>query len=107
MSASLVVLLPVILLGILGVFCFTGCALDSSGLPDGLPPPPNGGPPDEGPPPAFTTYSDTTVLANPAVVAYWPLSESGDNFAAADRTPNPIDGQYIDPNTLAAIYPWP
>jgi Concanavalin A-like lectin/glucanases superfamily len=110
MSVSLAVLLPVILLGIVGVFCFTGCALDSSGIPGQRPPngaPPNGGnggPPNDAP---FTKYSDTTVLANSAVVAYWPLSESGDNFAAADRTPNPINGQYIDPNTLAAIYPWP
>jgi hypothetical protein len=91
MSASLVVLLPVILLGIVGVLCFVGCGLDTSGLGA----------------PAFTKYSDTTVLANPAVVAYWPLSETSDSLPAVDRTPNPDNGQYIDPSTLPAIYPWP
>jgi hypothetical protein len=104
MSASLIVLFPVILLGIVGMFCFTGCALDSSGLP------PNGGPPDGRPPnetPPFTKYSDTTVLANPAVVGYWPLGESGDSLPATDRSPNGNNGQYIDPTTLPAIYPWP
>jgi hypothetical protein len=92
MSASLVVLLPVVLLGIVTLLCFTGCGLDVGGI--GQPP--------------FTKYSDTTVLANSAVVGYWPLGESGDNLPAADRTsPNPNNGQYIDPTTLPAIYPWP
>ena len=91
MSASLVVLLPVVLLGIVTLLCFTGCGLDTSGT---------GSPP-------FTKYSDTTVLANPAVVAYWPLSETGDNLPAVDSTPNPDNGQYIDQTTLPAIYPWP
>jgi hypothetical protein len=108
MSASLVVLLPVMLLGIVGVFCFTGCALDTSGIPgreDTGRWTPNDPPNDE---PAFTKYSDTTVLANPKVVAYWPLSETGDNLPAADLTsPNPSNGQYIDPITSPAIYPWP
>jgi len=91
MSVSLVALLPVILLGIVGVLGFVGCGLDVTGLGA----------------PAFTKYSGTTVLANPAVVAYWPLSETGDSVPAADRAPNPDDGQYIDPATLPAIYPWP
>ena len=91
MSASLVVLLPVILLGIVGVLCFTGCGLDAIGTLV-----------------IFTKYSDTTVLANPAVVAYWPLSETGDSLPAIDRTgPSPHNGQYIDPTTLPASYPWP
>jgi hypothetical protein len=91
MSASLVVLLPVILLAIVTLLCFVGCGF--SGQATGLSP--------------FTKYSDATVLANPAVVAYWPLREAGDNVPAADRTPNPNNGQYIDPTTLPAIYPWP
>jgi hypothetical protein len=91
MSASLAVLLPVILLGIVGVLCFVGCGLDETGT--GAPP--------------FTKYSDTTVLANPAVVGYWPLSETGDSLPAVDRTPGPNNGQYKDPTTLPAIYPWP
>jgi hypothetical protein len=90
MSASLVVLLPVVLLGIVAVFCFAGCGFSPSGALL-----------------AFTTYSDTTVLANPSVVAYWPLGEAGDNLPAVDRTANPDNGQYLDPTTLPAIYPWP
>jgi hypothetical protein len=89
MSASLAVLLPVMLLAIVTVFCFVGCGFSVHGLP------------------GFTKYSDTTVLANPAVVAYWPLSETGDSLPAADRSsPSPNNGQYIDPTTLPAIYPW-
>ena len=91
MSASFVVLLPVMLLGIVGVLCFVDCGLDVTGTGN----------------PAFTKYSDTTVLANPAVVGYWPLSETGDSLPAVDRTPSPNNGQYIDPTTLPAIYPWP
>jgi len=98
MSVSLIVLLPVILLGTVVLFCFVGCTLDTSGIPG------TGGPP--GPPP-FTKYSDTTVLANPAVVAYWPLGESADTVPAVDRTPNPDNGQYVDPATMPAFYPWP
>src|ERR1700722_3725835 len=91
MSASLVVLFPVILLGVVTLLCFTGCGLDTSGTGQ----------------PVFTQYSNTTVLGNPAVVGYWPLSETGDNLPAVDRTPNPDNGQYIDQSTLPAIYPWP
>jgi hypothetical protein len=89
MSASLVVLLPVILLGIVGVLCFVGCGLATHGLG------------------AFTKYSDTTVLANPEIVAYWPLSEIGDSLPAVDGTgPNP--GQYMDQTTSQpGSYPWP
>jgi Concanavalin A-like lectin/glucanases superfamily len=90
MSASLVVLLPVILLGVVTLLCFTGCGLSTGGLP-GQP---------------FTQYSATTVLGNASVVAYWPLSESGDNLPANDLTASPDNGQYIDPSTLPAIYPW-
>jgi Concanavalin A-like lectin/glucanases superfamily len=90
MSTSLVMLLPVILLGIVSMLCFAGCNFSPSGAL-----------------PLFSTYSDTTVLATPSVVAYWPLSETADNVPAVDRTANPDNGQYIDPTTTPAIYPWP
>ena len=90
MSASLVVLLPVVLLGIVVTLCFAGCGFSPSGAL-----------------PVFSTYSDDTVLANPAVVAYWPLGEAADNVPAVDRTANPDNGQYLDPTTLPEIYPWP
>jgi hypothetical protein len=90
MSASLVVLLPVILLGLVSLLCFVGCHLPTGGLP-----------------PAFTQYSTTTVLGNPAIMGYWPLLEISDILPAADLAPNPDNGQYIDMSTLPAIYPWP
>jgi hypothetical protein len=91
MSASLVGLMPIILLGVVTLLCFAGCMLDRHGIGIGF----------------FTKYSDTTVLANPAVVAYWPLSETGDSDPAIDRTSPDHNGQYVDPTTLPAIYPWP
>jgi hypothetical protein len=100
MSASLVVLLPVILLGIVCLFCFIGCAFQTGGL--GVP---------------FTEYTKLTVLGNPAIVAaYWPLDETIDSAPAHDRGPNGLDGKYVDPSTVPvvypaspppAIYPWP
>jgi hypothetical protein len=90
MSVSLIVLLPVILLGTVVTFCFVGCVFHTGGLAG----------------PAFTKYSDTTVLANPAVVAYWPLGESSDSLPAVDRTPIPDNGKYEDPITEPGIYPW-
>jgi hypothetical protein len=88
MSASLVVLLPIASLGIVAVLCFVGC---------------NGG---FGPLPLFTKYSDTTVLANPAVVAYWPLGEVADTDPAVDRVAG-HNGNYVDGTTLPSLYPWP
>jgi hypothetical protein len=90
MSAPLIVIVPLGLLAIVAVLCFVGCTFHP-----GVAIPP------------WTKYSDDTVLANTAVVAYWPLSETGDNLPAADNTPNPNNGQYIDPTTLPAVYPWP
>jgi hypothetical protein len=36
MSMSLIVLLPVMLLGIVGPLCFVGCALATHGMPDSI-----------------------------------------------------------------------
>ena len=90
MSASLIVLLPVVLLGIVGLFCFVGCGLHTHGLLT-----------------SFRDYSGTTVLGNSAIAAYWPLREASDSVPAADLAPNPDNGQYIDPSTLPSIYSWP
>jgi hypothetical protein len=93
MSASLVVLLPILLLGIVSVFCFVGCAFQTGGL--GIP---------------FTQYSSLTVLGNPAIVAaYWRLNETKDTDAAHDSGPNSpsgqLNGKYVDPSTVPAVYP--
>ena len=47
MSTSLIILIPVILLGIVGTLCFVGCVLHTEGLP-GTP---------------FTAYTNTTINA--------------------------------------------
>ena len=89
MSAPLIALVPFGLFAIVALLCFVGCNFHAGVLA------------------VWARYTDDTVLANPAVVAYWPLSETSDNFPAADRTSPPNNGQYIDPTTLPAIYPWP
>jgi hypothetical protein len=89
MSMSLVVLLPLILLGIVGTLCFVGCRFDTSGLQ--VP---------------FTTYTGTTILLNPSIIAYWPLGEAKDTDPAAELISGNT-GNYIDPNTAPALYPWP
>jgi hypothetical protein len=90
MSTSLIVLLPAVLLGIVGLFCFVGCRLDTIGI--------------EGPP--FTAYTGTTILPNPAIIAYWPLKETTDTNPAIELISG-NNGKYIDPNTAPTIYPWP
>jgi hypothetical protein len=92
MSASLVVLLPLMLLGIVSVFCFVGCAFQSGGV--GIP---------------FTQYSGLTVRGNSNLLAYWPLDDAIDTAAAKEFGPNNLEGQfpgeYVDMNTVSALYP--
>jgi Concanavalin A-like lectin/glucanases superfamily len=90
MSASLIVLIPIVLLGVVTALCFVGCVLHTYGLP-----------------PSFTAYSQTTVLGNPNNIAYWPLNETADTQPAHDLKGN-NNGKYIDPNTAPpGFYPWP
>jgi hypothetical protein len=89
MTMSLVVLLPLILLGIVGTLCFVGCGLSTGGL--------------ETP---FTTYTSTTILLNPAIIAYWPLGELADTVPAAELISGNT-GNYIDPATAPPLYLWP
>jgi hypothetical protein len=65
MTASLLVFIPIVLLGVFAAFCFVGCALiydysDYKAAPDE---------PDK--PNKVPTYSDD-VLDNKDCVAYWP-----------------------------------
>ncbi len=89
MSTSLIVLLPVVLLGIAGMFCFVGCVLQTGGLP-GIP---------------FTGYTNSTV-ANPLCIGYWPLKEKMDTDDASELISD-NKGKYIDPTTAPSLYPWP
>jgi hypothetical protein len=90
MSMSLVVLLPLILLGIVGTLCFVGCRFDTSGLL-----------------PAFTAYTNT-IRADSNCIGYWPLKEATDAIPAAELISNNT-GMYIDKNTAkpGTVYPWP
>jgi hypothetical protein len=90
MSASLIVLIPIVLLGVVTALCFVGCVLNTHGLP-----------------PSFTAYSSTTVLGNVNNVAFWPLNETADSQPAHDLKGG-NNGKYIDPNTApSGFYPWP
>ena len=89
MSASLIVLIPVILLGIVGLFCFAGCIL-----------------PDYEEQPPYTEYTGKTILLNSAIIAYWPLGEPADTVPAAELISG-NDGSYIDLATSPSLYPWP
>ena len=89
MSTSLIVLLPVVLLGIVATFCFVGCAFHTTGI--------------QGPP--FTAYTNNTVM-NVLVIGYWPLKEKLDTDDAVDMISH-NNGKYIDLNTTPALYPWP
>jgi hypothetical protein len=94
MSTSLIVLIPVLLLGIVGMFCFVGCTLPVGGLAS-----------------PFDEYSDKTVLLNPAIVmAYWPLNDKlkdTDNPAPALERQSNIASNYVDLATAPELYPWP
>jgi hypothetical protein len=89
MSTSLIVVLPVVLLGIVATFCFVGCIFDTSGI-RGTP---------------FTSYTNTTV-GNPLCMGYWPLKEKFDTDDAVDLISG-NDGKYNDPTTAPTLYPWP
>jgi hypothetical protein len=91
MSTSLIVLIPVVLLGIVSTLCFVGCLLDSG--PFGSP---------------FTEYTTKTILLNSRCIAYWPLKEIADSIPASELISNNT-GAYIDPTTAKpdTIYPWP
>jgi hypothetical protein len=57
--------------------------------------------------PPFTSYSGTTILADsPDCIAYWPLKETKDTDAASELI-SKNTGNYIDPGTTPALYPWP
>jgi hypothetical protein len=89
MSMSLVVLIPLILLGIVGMLCFVGCGLHTHGTSE-----------------PFFNYTGLTILPNSAIMAYWPLGEAKDTDPAAELISGNT-GSYIDSSTTPALYPWP
>ncbi len=91
MSASLMVLVPIVLLGIVGTLCFVGCIIPEYKYVED-----------------YTAYTGKTILPTTTLIAYWPLKEAKDTDAAVDLVSN-NNGKYIDPSTADpdTIYPWP
>jgi hypothetical protein len=92
MSTSLILLIPVVLLGIVGMLCFVGCTLPTEGLDS-----------------PFHEYSDKTVLNTSGIMAYWPLNDKlkdTDNPAPALERQSNIPSSYIDMATAPELYPW-
>ena len=81
MTATLLVVVPVVLLVLIGSLCFVGCTLDTHGFGQG-----------------FLQYSDLDIIPHPDCVAYWQLSDSpGQNLAldiVGKAKDNPHHGTY-------------
>lgn len=94
MTATLLVVVPVVLLLLIGSFCFVGCSLDTEGI--GL---------------GFVQYSDLDIIPNPDCVAYWPLSDSPGQTTALDVVGkahgNPHNGVYKNVTTDPGLFPCP
>jgi hypothetical protein len=95
MSASLIVLIPVVLLGLVMAVCFVGCVLHTHGQGLGLGP-----------------YQDT-VKVNGNLIACWPLDDLPPSTTAVDIGPNGFSGMYTavaggfppDPVNMSAAAP--
>jgi hypothetical protein len=87
MSASLIALIPLVLFGLVTALCFVGCGLHTGGIP--------------GPPNPLGPFEGDTVLADPSVVALWPLNDPIGSMTAKDVGPNNFTGTYNPPVALA------
>jgi hypothetical protein len=86
LSVPLLIFVPLGLLAIVALLGFVGCSFN--------------------PLTEWTTYTDDTVLANPSVVAYWPLGEVADTDPAVDRVAG-HNGNYVDATNSPSLFPWP
>ncbi|MEA2942523.1 MAG: hypothetical protein QOD09_3052 [Bradyrhizobium sp.] len=89
---SLIVLIPVILLGIVGALCFAGCVLQTGGLAT-----------------PFNDYTNGTVRGETSLMVFWPLNDKlkeTDNPAPAIEIQSNIPSSYIDMATAPELYPW-
>jgi hypothetical protein len=89
MSASLIVLVPLVLLGVVATLCFVGCVLPVGGLPST----------------PFTTYR-LTVLGNDSLVAFWPLDDEA-NSAKAKELKSGLDSNYVTVDNTPGQFPDP
>jgi hypothetical protein len=90
MSASSIVLVPLVLLGVVTTLCFVGCAFQTGGLPMVV----------------FTDYRPVTVLGNANLVAFWPLDDAV-NSAKAAELKSGLVGDYVDATTNPGQFPDP
>lgn len=89
---SLIVLIPMILLGIVGAFCFAGCVFETGGLAS-----------------PFSDYTNGTVRKETSLMVFWPLNDKlkdSDNPAPAIELQSNIPSSYIDMATAPGLYPW-
>jgi hypothetical protein len=98
MSASLIVLVPPVLLGLVTALCFVGCVLNRYGTGDPIGPGP-------GPIP-FTGYRKLTVLGSDSLVAFWPLDDAANSPQAAELKSGLV-GNYVTMNTNPTQFPDP
>jgi Concanavalin A-like lectin/glucanases superfamily len=89
MSASLIVMAPLVLLGVVTTLCFVGCALSTGGLPAT----------------PFTDYR-STVLGNDNLVAFWPLDDPDQSAKAAEPRSGFV-GDYVTVTSNKDQFPDP
>jgi hypothetical protein len=89
-SATSIVLVPLVLLGLVAAVCFVGCVLNTHGT---------------GPNP-FTAYRQMTVLGNDSLVAFWPLDDPANSPNAAELKSGLV-GDYLTLNTNPTQFPDP
>jgi hypothetical protein len=78
MSASLLVLIPVVLFGLVTTLCFVGCFLDTSGIQV---------------PSDFGPY-ENAINTTPKVVGCWPLNDMPPGVTAANIVNSSLNGTY-------------
>jgi Concanavalin A-like lectin/glucanases superfamily len=104
-STSLILLVPLLILPVVLLFAFAGCALafpldehqgaqkqdpDPNQQPPAQPPP--SGPPT--PPPATVPYEELVEKQTPGLVAYWRLGDPYGSTGARDSSGHGLDGVY-------------
>jgi large repetitive protein len=90
-SAALLVLVPLLVLAVVGVLAFAGCAPFGT-VDDGTGTTPD--PPVDPPMPAAPLYPATILGGSEGLVAYWRLSDPPDRTVAEDAGPLHLDGSY-------------
>jgi concanavalin A-like lectin/glucanase superfamily protein len=85
MSASLMALIPLVLLGLVAGLCFVGCVLPVTGLPPS--------------PTPLGPYGDD-VKQTSGFVACWPLNDILNSTKAKDISSNHFDGNVVGPVTF-------